>query len=266
MMGRIGWPRNPIHVRNKRRELANLRGMPSDIASKSFTQSWFSEFMKRNKQQISIRKTQAFEKSRAELTSEDVRPFYTVLDAIFKEHPIMLQEPSRVSNLDESGRLLDVFQRTGIFEKGQQSAHSCVTGNREHCSLLAHIKADRTAFPPCFIFQGKILAVGVLDGAPPGAGAWCQDNAWMDSPAFLRYLKEFYYPLAIKEGKVSAKKPLLLIFDGQKTHVTSEVIEFGLAHHIIIATVAPHSSHLSQPLDVRAFSALWSMCARTTSE
>jgi hypothetical protein len=179
------------------------------------------------------------------------------VQAEFEEHPILLEEPWRVSNLDESGRSLDVFQRQGIFEKGQQSAHTLVSGNREHCTLVAHIKADGTAYPPNFIFKGRRLPVNCLINAPPGAMAWCQDNAWMDSDAFYRYLIEFYYPAALKEGEISASKPLLLFVDGHKTHVTSEVIDFGLSHHIHIMTFHPHSSHFCQPLDLRCFSALW---------
>jgi hypothetical protein len=253
---RIGHPRNPIHIRNRARELAMKREMDKETAKKCFTQTWFTDFMKQHNTKISVRKTQALEKSRAELIKEDLEPFNKVLDGVLKEHLILLKEPWQISNADESGRMLDVFQRLGIFEKRQKSAHTIVSGNREHCTLLAHIKADGTAYPPCFIFQGKKLPVNCLKNAPPGAGAWCQENAWMDSPAFYHHMTDFYYLLALKEGEISAQKPLLLILDGHKTHVTLDMIEFGIAHHIYIVTCAPNSSHLSQPLDLRCFSTL----------
>jgi hypothetical protein len=157
-----------------------------------------------------------------------------------------------------SGRGLDVFQRQGIFEKGQQSAHTLVSGNREHRTLVAHmIKADGTAYPPSFIFKEKRLPVNCLEGAPPGDMAWCQENAWMESDAFYCYLTESYYPAALKEEEISASKPVLHLVDGHKTHVTSNVIHFGLSHHIHITIFHPHSSHFCQPLNLRCFSALW---------
>jgi hypothetical protein len=90
--GKIGHPREPIHVRNKARKLALERGMDPEKAKKSFTQSWFADFMKRHPN-ISVRKTQPLEKCRAELTSDDLRPFYEVVQAEFEEHPILLEEP-----------------------------------------------------------------------------------------------------------------------------------------------------------------------------
>ena len=55
----------------------------------------------------------------------------------------------------------------------------------------------------------------------------------------------------------------MLIFDGHGSHTTSDIIRHCILNRIQIALLPPHSSHLTQPLDVRVFS---SMKAHMTQE
>jgi DDE superfamily endonuclease len=48
----------------------------------------------------------------------------------------------------------------------------------------------------------------------------------------------------------------MLILDGHKSHESAEFQEYCKAHNIITLYLPPHSSHLTQPLDVRCFSVL----------
>ena len=48
----------------------------------------------------------------------------------------------------------------------------------------------------------------------------------------------------------------LLIFDGHGSHTTSDIIRHCILNRIQLALLPPHSSHLTQPLDVGVFSSM----------
>ncbi|PQM43524.1 hypothetical protein VC83_09651 [Pseudogymnoascus destructans] len=48
----------------------------------------------------------------------------------------------------------------------------------------------------------------------------------------------------------------MLVLDGHKSHESAEFQEYCKAHNIITLCLPPHSSHLTQPLDVGCFSVL----------
>ena len=48
----------------------------------------------------------------------------------------------------------------------------------------------------------------------------------------------------------------LLICDGHDSHITGEFIGHCMDHNIVLFILPPHSSHLTQPLDVGVFRSL----------
>ena len=48
----------------------------------------------------------------------------------------------------------------------------------------------------------------------------------------------------------------MLICDSHDSHITSDFIEFCMDNNILLMILPPHSSHLTQPLDVGVFGAL----------
>jgi hypothetical protein len=48
----------------------------------------------------------------------------------------------------------------------------------------------------------------------------------------------------------------MLVLDGHKSHKLADFQEYYKAHNIITLCLLPHSSHLTQPLDVGCFSVL----------
>ena len=50
--------------------------------------------------------------------------------------------------------------------------------------------------------------------------------------------------------------PVLLIVDGHTTHIDVEISKFCKENGILLYCLLPHSSHITQPLDVGFFGAL----------
>ena len=53
-----------------------------------------------------------------------------------------------------------------------------------------------------------------------------------------------------------SSRPLLLLMDGHPSHYSPETIRMAAAEGIILFTLPPHTTHLSQPLDKGPFSPL----------
>ena len=106
----------------------------------------------------------------------------------------------------------------------------------------------------CFknvICEGKHLYAtwkGNTACIPEGTTYGCSDNGWITSKIFLDWLKFF-----IKEVK---QRPLILLCDGHRSHVTLEVILLAHQNDVTIVKFPSHTTHLLQPLDVAVFKGL----------
>lgn len=59
-----------------------------------------------------------------------------------------------------------------------------------------------------------------MDDAPVRSIAYCQENGWMNSEIFLKWLKHF-----VQHVKPSVENKVLLILDGHSSHMGLEVME-----------------------------------------
>ena len=60
----------------------------------------------------------------------------------------------------------------------------------------------------------------------------------------------------MKYMQTGSSKNKLLLYDGHKSHIHPEIIEFARNHDITLFVLPPHTSHLLQPLDVACFGPL----------
>src|SRR5436190_111554 len=69
------------------------------------------------------------------------------------------------------------------------------------------------------------------------------------------WIKNCFEPLTSTKPAVN-RATRLLIVDSHGSHVTAPFIRFCIARNIVVLLLPPHSSHLTQPLDVGIFSPL----------
>ena len=48
-------------------------------------------------------------------------------------------------------------------------------------------------------------------------------------------------------------EPTLVLFDGHRPHISLTLTKWAKAHNVILFVLPPHTSHLTQPLDVGVF-------------
>jgi len=116
-------------------------------------------------------------------------------------------------------------------------------------TIMAAVSATGHYIQPMIIYPGQQFSYNPLEGFEEAAMGR-SDNGWMDSEVFTSWLTEVFIP-EIEARHV--KKPVLLLLDGHKTHITMKASNICVQHGIELYCLLEHSSHLTQPLDLRLF-------------
>ncbi|WAR16706.1 LOW QUALITY PROTEIN: hypothetical protein MAR_031300 [Mya arenaria] len=90
-----------------------------------------------------------------------------------------------------------------------------------------------------------------MDRATPGSAGTMSDSGWSNSSVFLKYLENhFLHHVNTRDRAV------LVLFDGHKSHANLTLANLGKQHNIVFFVLPPHTSHVTQPLDVGCFGPL----------
>ena len=78
------------------------------------------------------------------------------------------------------------------------------------------------------------------------AGTWGEmsDNGWSNTATFKNNLQNHFVKCVNPSARSS---PILILFDGHKSHVNLDLQEWGSENNIIFFVLPPHTSHLLQP-------------------
>jgi hypothetical protein len=174
---------------------------------------------------------------------ENMRTKYGILDSDFY-------------NFDETGFMMGVICAGMVVTRADRRGRGKAVqpGNREWATAIICTNAEGWSLPPFLVVQGKNhLANWYTEGGLPHD--WVitpTSNGWTDNNTGLEWLKHF------EKHTATYTKGLyrMLILDGHESHESAEFQEYCKAHNIITLCLPPHSSHLTQPLDVGCFAVL----------
>ena len=98
-------------------------------------EGWWNRFLERHPQ-LSLRKGDALAPSRGTATNMD--EYYSLLKTTLEEKDnIIMNYPSRICNMDESGTLLDNKPLYVLAHKGTKKIHCYTLGNKSQVTILA---------------------------------------------------------------------------------------------------------------------------------
>ncbi|KFZ24823.1 hypothetical protein V502_00698, partial [Pseudogymnoascus sp. VKM F-4520 (FW-2644)] len=192
---------------------------------------------------------------------ENMRAKYRVLDCDFY-------------NFDETGFMMGVICPAMVVTCADRRGRGKAVqpGNREWATAIACINSEGWSVPPFLVVQGKnhlcegwsvppFLVVQSKNhlsnwytdgGLPPDWVIKLTSNRWTNNETGLEWLKHFdKHTAACARGLYR-----ILVLDGHESHESAEFQEYCKSHNIITLGLPSHSSHLTQPLDVRCFSVL----------
>ena len=116
-------------------------------------------------------------------------------------------------------------------------------------TLLFCVSAAGEKMPPFYLFQGKYVVDGLLQGAPPDSLIGVSENGWMDSDHFFAWLTRFVAHI----DKTRKDARALLVVDGHRSRIQLVAAEYAKQHNVDLLIFPSHTTHLLQPLDVACF-------------
>ena len=159
------------------------------------------------------------------------------------------EAPSRIYNVDEKG-LTTEHKPPKIVTSSFYKAQAITGGKSSITTVIGCGNAAGQQVPPFFVFAGKRMLDGLLDGATPGASGTVTDNGWSNTEVFNKYMQEHLVKFLPQR---SAESYVLVMYDGHRSHVSLGLIEWARKNFIVLFVLPPHCSHLLQPLNVSCF-------------
>lgn len=212
---------------------------------------WFYKFLKRNPD-IVVRKSEGLSLARAQgLTKEDAENYFDLLKCILIKHNLM-DKPSNIYNVDETGLPLNNKPGFVLAEKGSKDVHYLTSGEKgESITAIVCCNAEGNFLPPVCIFKGVNKKAEWEDQMPPGSSiVMSQKSAYVTTDIFTEWLENHFIPRKA-QGKV------VLILDGHTSHTSAtKLLELAAQHDIELLCLPSHSTHYLQPLDRCFFKSL----------
>lgn len=209
---------------------------------KKASEDWWLSFKGRHPD-VSLRMAQHLSCARAEAFNEvRVHNFFKDLSATYDRCGSVF--PDLIYNCDETGlSSVPNSSKRVVARKGQKTVQKVSVGERGTLTtLLPCINAAGDVLPPFIIFKGSDLPS--TSDYPANTKLCASKSGYVDRDLFLLFLKHFQQ-FRFKQPGLKA----VLIFDGHRSHVSIEAIDFAMDNDIELVCIPPHSSHRLQPLD-----------------
>lgn len=213
---------------------------------------WVPRFIQRHPELASVR-LRSIDASRVKAASpERLQRWFDDLRMVLTEFNI---KPENLYNMDESGFAIGekeagrVIINANIRQKFQAKP-----GRQEWVTVVECVCADGSHLPPLVIFKAENLSTQWIPADIHGNWRFnCNSKGWTSNEHGLDWLKRCFDPETDKKANGEYR---LLICDGHDSHITAEFVEHCIKNDILLMILPPHSSHLTQPLDVGVFGAL----------
>lgn len=193
--------------------------------------------------ELSIRSPEQLEVARASACSQErLAKWYKEFDQFLKDNSI--HDPDQVWNADETGCPLCPKSGRIVAMKGATDVYTISGNSKEQVTTLCAISAAGSVIPPMHVFAGKRFKNDPMKGSVPNAFFGKSKKGWMNTELFHNWLAEHFVKRA------PAICPLVLLVDGHSSHIDINTAKVCKKNDILLYCLPPHSSHITQPLDV----------------
>jgi len=213
------------------------------------TRGWWKRFSQRNPQ-LSHRTAVPLTVARAMATDVHVIDrYFEMLTDTLSDNGLM-HKPMQLYNCDETGMPLGAYHHKVVAQAG--SNPTCITSNssKSQVTVLACVSATGVAMPPFVIFQRKTMNRELTIGEIPGTLYGCSEKGWINQKLFVHWFENHFIQY------IPASRPVVLLMDGHSSHFCPDMIRMAAKEKIILFTLPPHTTHLTQPLDKVCFGPL----------
>lgn len=248
----LGFPMHPNEVREAVQKILKAEKRPNPFTDDKPGRKWLKLFLKRHPK-IAQKNAEIISKARAAVTEGSIRWWFGKLEGYLEEEDALdiLEDGSRQLNLDETG--VSLCPKTGkiLGLKGSKNLYKVASGPEKQCiTVLCTYSADGRRYDPMIVYPNLRLPRDVGASVPEDFVIGKTKNGWMTSDTYYQYLTECLFE-QLQDRKV--KFPVLIIFDGHKSHINMKLHEFCVQNRILLFCLLPNATHILQPCDVGIF-------------
>lgn len=210
---------------------------------------WYSSFMKRHPILVE-KKSEYLSKARSAVTEDRIRNWFQDVRDLLGDAVEILNHPSKVYNLDETCFFLNSNHHIVLAERGRPVHEISDNTDKDNITVSFCVNAEGENAPPLVIYKYKRMPQHFLAALPDGWSIRGTENGWMDSETFFEYFANVFIPHVIQDV------PVVVFFDGHKSHLSMQVSDLAKEHNIHLVCLPPSTTHILQPLDVSFFKPL----------
>jgi hypothetical protein len=220
-------------------------------ADNPFSLKWFYGFMKRWPE-LNVTRPSGLSEQRARCANEtSINNYFDELGRILTKYDL-LGKPQNIYNIDEKG--INTEYRPPQVVCGKDCKPQAIMAERSKTvTIIGAGNALGQHIPPFFIFPGERMVDGLMEGKTPGADGVMTKSGWSNAEVFKLYLQNHFVQYV--QGR-DQSETLLVLYDGHKSHISLDLVEWAQENNIILFVLPPHTSHLLQPMDVGCFGPL----------
>ena len=228
----------------------NLRYPESWNKHKKAGEEWLQRFLSRHTtltliipESTSVARAKGFNR-------REVSHFYENLESAIEKNNI---EASRLYNMDETGISTTSNKPPNVLSvKGKKQVGMIASTERgQLTTVIGCCNAAGSFLPPFLIFARKNMQPRLLDGSPPGTQGTCSPTGWISGEVFLKWMHFF-----VEQVRPTADKKVLLLLDNHESHKYYPALEFATKNNVVILSLAPHTTHKMQPMDIAVYGPL----------
>ena len=198
--------------------------------------------------------TMALDRGRANVTKECLLEWFGDLRQylVTAGHPYLLDDPTRIYNADESAFPLSMKSSRVVVDVTKTKKHVYQGGSASSKTTITVMLATSAAghyIRPMVVYSGVQPRTELREHfheVMPDVIFANTESGWMNQQLFVDWLQKFNEDLITRR----VLKPVLLLVDGASIHISIPAGEFCLTNGIYLYTLYPHSTHVTQPLDL----------------
>ena len=237
----IGYSRTRLEVLSIVERMLSARGDRRVVTS-----GWWNKFAVRHPQ-LTLRAASTLSTNRAKAsTRECIDNYFDVLEQTLNDSGL-IDHPSLIFNMDESGFPLDPKPLKTIHKRGVKNPMTVSSGSKAQITVVACVSASGQCIPPLIVWKRKSMITEMAHGELPGTRYGFTEKGWMTGKLFDSWFKKHFIRYA------PASRPLLLLLDGHSSHYSPSTLKLAADSGVIIFTLPPNTTHLTQPLDKGVF-------------
>ncbi|KAH0808864.1 hypothetical protein GEV33_013927 [Tenebrio molitor] len=254
-LAKCGFPQKKNDLFTSVQKIVSAKNKKTPFKQNRPGEKWYRAFIRRHPK-LSLREAEGLTKARSIITEESIKKWFRELKQFLEESQVLdiLEDPSRIFNGDETSFSMCPKSGKVLAPKGYKNIYEVKKGNeKETITVLLVFSADGRTLTPMVVFPFVRPNKAIVDSIPSGWFLGRSESGWMRSDTFYEYIANGLNKW-LDENKVT--RPILLLVDGHKSHLSVELSQFSHERGIILYALPPNTTHIMQPADVSVFKPL----------